>query len=575
MFKQLQRLLVQSYVNSQSLLARSPCACVLSQQISSSTCHIAAQPTVTPDNILQSHIPDIKIPTNVPFHQYLFEKCDLFKDQTAVDEFLTGRKYTYQQLKEKSIKVARGLYNMGYRKGDVVLAFSPNHIDYTVLMLACSTIGVWFSAANPAYTAEELSCQISHSECKAIFTIPFFAGTVKSALDIKSHPHKVKDLFVFGEAQGYQPFDTLLSGDGTTCPDVDIDPVKDVFILPYSSGTTGMPKGVMLTHYNCLANVLQALTSIHVSTEDRALGLLPLYHIYGMTAVQFSVLFSGAAITFLPKFEPETFLKCLQGKKITVAQLVPPLIIFLAKHPVVSAFNLTSLQKVVSGAAPLGAEVTIEFTKRFTHGVTINQGYGLTETSPVTNVDVTGTPGSIGNLVANTQGKIVDLVTNKTLGVGEVGEYCVKGPQIMSGYFKDKQATDQMIEPDGWLHTGDIGYASPEGLVFIKDRLKELIKYKGSQVPPAELEALLLGHPDVQDVAVLGVPDEQCGELPKAFVVKKPGSKVREEELVKYVEDKVAHTKRLRGGVLFINEIPKNPSGKILRRIMRDQYIKS
>ncbi|KAH9519673.1 4-coumarate--CoA ligase 1 [Bulinus truncatus] len=573
MYRQLQRLLLQTYSSSQSLLARSPCVCVLPHQISG--CHIATQPTVTPDNILHSHLPDINIPTNVPFHQFLFDKCDQYKNLTAVEEFLTGKKYTYQQLKEKSVKVARGLYNMGYRKGDIVLAFSPNQIDYTVLMLACATIGVWFCAANPAFTADELNRQVVHSNCKAIFTIPFFAGTVKAAVEIKSQPNNVKDLFVFGEAPGFQPFDNLISGDGLTYPDVDIDPVNDVLALPYSSGTTGLPKGVMLTHHNLMSNCLQALTSIRATTEDRSLGLLPLYHIYGMTAVQFSILYSGSSITFLPKFEPESFLKCLQDKKITLAHLVPPLIIFLAKHPVVSAFNLTSLRTVISGAAPLGAEVTLEFLKRFTHGVSVNQGYGLTETSPVINVDVTGTPGSIGNLVANTQGKIVDLETNKILGVGETGEFCVKGPQIMKGYYKDKSATDQMIEPEGWLHTGDIGYYTKDGLVFIKDRLKELIKYKGSQVPPAELEALLLGHPDVQDVAVLGVPDEESGELPRAFVVKKPGSKVTEEVLIKYVEERVAHTKRLRGGVLFIDEVCKNPSGKILRRIMRDKYLKS
>ncbi|CAL1545805.1 unnamed protein product [Lymnaea stagnalis] len=535
--------------------------------------HMSTSTVVTPDNIIRSPVPDVNIPTDVPFHQFVFEKCDLYKDLPAVDDFLTGRMYTYGQLKTNAIKVASALHRLGYRKGDTVMVFSSNHIDYTVLMIACAANGIWFCAANPTFTPEELSRQLNHSGSKAVFTIAPLAGTVKAAVDNKEFPNKVKNLFVFGEAPGFQPFQTLLDDDGKAFPDVDINPTEDVFTLPYSSGTTGLPKGVMLTHYNCMANCYQALASIQATSEDRCLGILPLYHIYGMVTVQFAVLQGGATLTYLPKFEPESFLKCLQDKKITLAHLVPPLMVFLTKHPMVDGYNLKSLKRVVSGAAPLGAELTHEFQNKFSHGVKVNQGYGLTETSPVTNVDITGTPGSIGPMVANTMGKIVDLETNKILGPGELGEFCVKGPQVMKGYYNNKKATDEMIDPDGWLHTGDIGYFTKEGLVFIKDRLKELIKYKGSQVPPAELEALLLGHPDIQDVAVIGVPDEISGELPKAFVIKKPGSKVTEQDIIKFVEERVTHIKRLRGGVQFVDEIPKNPSGKILRRILKAKYL--
>ncbi|KAH9519667.1 4-coumarate--CoA ligase 1 [Bulinus truncatus] len=306
---------------------------------------------------------------------------------------------------------------------------------------------------------------------------------------------------------------------------------------------------------------------------DRALGLLPMFHIYGMIVVQLSVLLGGASLVYLPKFEPSTFLQCLQNKQISLAHLVPPLALFLSKNPEVLQYSLKSLKRIICGAAPLGPEVTAELLQRLDHDITFNQAFGMTELSPVATVDTSSTLGSVGYLVANTLGKIVDTDTNRTLGVGEVGEICVKGPQVMKGYFNNQQATDQMIEPDGWLHTGDVGFVSSDGLLFMQDRLKELIKYKGYQVAPAELEALLLGHPDVQDVAVLGVPDEESGELPRAFVVKKPGSKVTPESLMKYIEGRVASTKRLRGGVQFIDEIPKNPSGKILRRVIRDKYV--
>uniref|UniRef100_A0A0B7BDP1 AMP-dependent synthetase/ligase domain-containing protein n=1 Tax=Arion vulgaris TaxID=1028688 RepID=A0A0B7BDP1_9EUPU len=329
----------------------------------------------------------------------------------------------------------------------------------------------------------------------------------------------------------------------------------------------------MLTNYSCLANSMQIIASCNLTPEDNCLGLLPLYHIYGMIVVQFSVLLSGASILYLPKFEQETFLRCLQERKITMAHLVPPLIVFLTKHPLVSNYDITSLKKIFCGAAPLGADITTDFLQRFTHGVKLNQGFGMTELSPVSNVDFTCTAGSIGHLVANTKGKIVHLETNKVLPPGEEGEYCVKGPQVMKGYFNNQKATDEMIESDGWLHTGDIGYFNKDGLVYIHDRLKELIKYKGSQVAPAELEAILLGHPNIQDAAVLGVPDDAAGELPKAFVVKKLGSTLSEEEIIKFVEGRVSSTKRLRGGVQFVDEIPKNPSGKILRRVLRTKYL--
>jgi 4-coumarate--CoA ligase len=515
------------------------------------------------------------IPDNVPFHQFLFEKCDEHAHRTALTEFLTGRSYTYSQLKENSVRVASALHRLGFRKGDVVTSFSSNNIDISVLMLACASLGLVYSAANPTFTADDLSRQLEHSGSLAVFTLLQLADTVKGALANRQFTHKVKNVFVFGKSPGFQPFENLLEDNGKAFPDVDINAREDVFTLPYSSGTTGMPKGVMLTHHNILANCIQMNESVRLGVEEHVLGLLPLYHIYGMVIMQYCALGNGSHLITLPKFDPEDFLKCLQDAKIETANLVPSIINFMAKHPMVSKYDLTSLRRVFCAAAPLGEGVTREFLQRHTHGVKLTQGYGLTETSPATNVDTSYKAyGSIGTLLVNTLGKMIDLDTKKSLGPGEQGEYCIKGPQVMKGYLNNQKATDEMVQPDGWLHTGDIGYYTKEGNVYITDRIKELIKYKGSQVPPAELEALLLEHESIADVAVVGIPDERAGELPKAFVVRKNKATVTEEDIVDFVKGKMAPSKRLHGGVQFVKEIPRNASGKILRREIKEKYVK-
>ncbi|GFS23355.1 4-coumarate--CoA ligase [Elysia marginata] len=258
---------------------------------------------------------------------------------------------------------------------------------------------------------------------------------------------------------------------------------------------------------------------------------------------------------------------------IRLAHLVPPLILFLAKHPIVSNYDLSFFKKILVGAAPLGQDLITEVLKRHPNLESIIQGYGLTETSPGLCISTSQTLGSVGPPLPNTLLTIVDPESQKVLGVGEHGEICVKGPQVMLGYYKNQEATDNMITSDGWMYTGDIGYFDEDGMVYVEDRLKELIKYKGTQVAPAELEALLLTHPDIQDAAVVGVPDQAAGELPRAFVVVKPGSDLTEEQVASFVEGKVASWKKLRGGVQFLKEIPKSPSGKILRRVIRADYL--
>ncbi|MGH2652437.1 MAG: AMP-binding protein, partial [Actinomycetota bacterium] len=361
------------------------------------------------------------------------------------------------------------------------------------------------------------------------------------------------------------PFSELLRTNAEP-PDVRIDPADDLAALPYSSGTTGLPKGVMLTHHNLVANLCQTVVLQHVREDEALIGVLPLFHSYGMTVVMNLSLRQGATVVTMPKFDLEPFLRLLQDHRVTRAYLVPPIILALAKHLAVDGYDLSALEVILSGAAPLDAGLAESCAKRL--GCKVIQGYGLTETSPVTHVtndEGTGKPGSVGEVLPNTECKVVDWATGEEVGPGQDGEILVRGPQVMKGYLNNPTATANTIDEDGWLRTGDIGHADEDGFFFVDDRLKELIKYKGYQVPPAELEAVLVGHPAVADAAVIPSPDEEGGEVPKAFVVLK--GKATPDKLMAYVAERVAPYKRIRK-LEVIEEIPKSLSGKILRRVL-------
>jgi acyl-CoA synthetase (AMP-forming)/AMP-acid ligase II len=376
----------------------------------------------------------------------------------------------------------------------------------------------------------------------------------------------VREIVVFGEAEGAVPFAEILASSGPA-PTVTIA-ADDVVALPYSSGTTGLPKGVMLTHGNLVANIAQSEASLPLAAGDVVLAVLPFFHIYGLQVILNGSLRAGATLVVFPRFELEPFLRAVQEHRATWAFVVPPIALALAKHPAVDGYDLSSLAYVMSGAAPLSADLARTVTRRV--GCRMIQGYGMTETSPVTHVNsrspsMETKPGSVGPLVANTEGRIVDPLSGAELGPGAQGEICVRGPQIMKGYLDRAEATAAMIDAFGWLHTGDIGYADEDGDFFVVDRLKELIKYKGCPVAPAELEAVLLTHPAVADAAVIPSPDEEAGEVPKAFVVTRAFA--TPEELMAYVAARVAPTKRVRR-LEIIDQIPKSPSGKILRRVL-------
>jgi acyl-CoA synthetase (AMP-forming)/AMP-acid ligase II len=511
--------------------------------------------------VIRSPFPDVEIP-DVSLTEFALARAGEFGDTAALIDAPTGRTVTYAQLRESVRAVAAGLDERGFRKGDVFAHYAPNLPEYAVAFHAVATVGGINTTANPLLTAEELARQLSDCRARLLVTVP----ERLEAANVAAEQAGVEEIFVYGEADGATPFASLLQAGGEP-PDVAIDPAQDVVALPYSSGTTGLPKGVMLTHRNLVANICQTMVHQRVGDGDRVIAVLPFFHIYGLVVLMNLPLRSGATVVTMPRFDLQAFLRVLQDYRITRAWLVPPIVLALAKQPLVDEFDVSSLKFILSGAAPLSAELEVACGERL--GCRMLQGYGLTETSPTTHSvpdDFAGQmPGSIGPPVPNTECRIVDVATCEDAPDGEPGELLIRGPQVMKGYFNNPQATAVAIDPDGWLHTGDVARVEPDGSTRIVDRIKELIKYKGNQVAPAELEALLLTHPAIIDAAVIGLPDDDAGEVPKAFVV--ASEPVTPEEVTQFVAEHVAPYKKVRA-VELVDEIPKSPSGKILRRVL-------
>ena len=515
--------------------------------------------------IYRSPYPDVDIP-NVTLPGYLFEHAARYTEKAALVDGPTGRTVTYGQLVDAVQGTAAGLAARGFRKGDVFAIYSPNLPEYATAFFGVATAGGVNTTVNPLYTSAELKRQLVDCRAKFLVTIPQFLDKAQAA----AAGTAVEEIFVFGEAEGATPFDALSKGGGDP-PVVDIDPTEDLVALPYSSGTTGLPKGVMLTHHNLVSNLCQTHSVEQLSDAEVLIGILPFYHIYGMVVIMSGAIRAGGTIVTMPRFDLEQFLELLQTHGVTMAYLVPPIVLALAKHPLVDNYDISKLRNILSGAAPLPESVARACIER--HGVMLRQGYGLTETSPVTHAnggdrEIKHT--SVGSALPNTEFRIVDLGTGTDADTGQLGEVWIRGPQVMKGYLDNPEATSDMIDDDGWLHSGDIGYADADGYLYVVDRLKELIKYKGMQVAPAELEGVIQAHPAVADVAVIPVPDLEAGEIPKAFVVLKTDTRATAGEIMAHVADRVAPHKKVRE-LEFIDAIPKVPSGKILRRHLRDR----
>lgn len=510
----------------------------------------------------RSPLPDVTIP-EVPITEHVLRGGRNVPDRLALIDGASGRRYTFQQLDELIHSFAGGLQASGFGKGDTLALMAPNIAEYAIVFHGVAVAGGTVTTINPTYGPEEVRFQLQDAGASRLITIGMFADTAREAIAGTA----VDEVLTLDGAEGTRSALELL---GSPIEQVPVDVHEDVVVLPYSSGTTGLPKGVMLTHYNLVANIEQTLATINLTEDEVALAFLPFFHIYGMQVLMNTCLARGVTIVTMPRFDLEQALSIVQEHRITRFFAVPPVVLALAKHPLVDQYDLSSLKQVFSGAAPLGAELAAEAAARI--GCEVVQGYGMTELSPVSHATPEGDfrPGTSGVTVPNTEIRIVDPATGEDQDVGGRGELWIRGPQVMKGYLNNPEATRATIDEDGWLHTGDVAVVDEHHHVSIVDRVKELIKYKGFQVPPAELEALLIAHPKIADVAVVGVPDDEAGELPKAFIVPAPGAELTEDEVKAHVAEHVASYKQVRI-VEFVDAIPKSPSGKILRRLLREQ----
>jgi acyl-coenzyme A synthetase/AMP-(fatty) acid ligase/pimeloyl-ACP methyl ester carboxylesterase len=482
-------------------------------------------------------------------------------DRPAIIDGVSGRTMSYRELADAVGRVAAALAARGVAKGDVLALLSANCPEFAIMLYAALSIGAVITTINPLTPAHDIARQLEHADARWLATTPQLleqkGRDAAAAAD-------VREIFVFGEADGATPFASLLCED-RAIPSVEVGP-DDVALLPYSSGTTGLPKGVVLTHRNLVASLCQTRTVHRVRDDDVVIAVLPLFHIYGMQVTLNLGLSAGATVVVMPRFELETFLRLVQEHRVTRADLVPPIVLALAKQPIVDSFDLSSLRVVTSGAAPLGADLALACAQRL--GCRVKQAYGMTEFGGGTHIapDVgRDDPESIGPALPGVECRVVDVATGLDVGPGEPGELLIRTPGTMRGYLNNPKATADTIGPEGWVRTGDLVTVDEDGWFRVSDRLKELIKYKGNQVAPAELESLLLSHPAVADVAAIGSPDPEAGEVPMAFVVVR--SPASADELMRYVADRVAPYKKVRR-LQFVDEIPKSPSGKILRRIL-------
>ncbi|MFI6424595.1 AMP-binding protein [Promicromonospora sp. NPDC050880] len=521
--------------------------------------------------VVRSPLPDVEIPS-VSVHEYLFgDITPEDQDRVAVVDGVSGSVTTFRSLLAQIDAVAGAVAARGLGVGDVVALHAPNVPAYVTVFHGLLRAGVTVTTVNALASAPEVTKQLADSGARLLITVS--ALLAAGGAGARGAGLGDDQIVVLDGADGHLSLADLLA-DPHPAPDVSFDPATHLAVLPYSSGTTGRPKGVMLTHTNLVANVAQTL-AIGVGRDDVVPCVLPFFHIYGMTVLLNLALRTRARLVTLPRFDLGQYLGVIQEHRATFLFVAPPIALALAKHPLVGEHDTSSVRAVLSGAAPLDEKLAAAVADRL--GVRVLQGYGMTEMSPVSHCipfdrpDIS--PGAVGLLVAGMEARIVDPATGTEIdqpaqGVSDPGELLCRGPNVMRGYLGNPQATADTLEPDGFLHTGDIVTVDAGGVFRVVDRLKELIKYKGYQVPPAELEALLLTHPGIADAAVIGVPDEEAGEIPKAFVVTAPGATLTEADVVAFVAGQVAPYKKVRA-VEFIEAVPKSASGKILRKDLR------
>jgi acyl-CoA synthetase (AMP-forming)/AMP-acid ligase II len=513
--------------------------------------------------VLHSRFTSRPIP-DVSLAQYVRDAVASRAEEVAVVDGPTGRSYTFRQLLDLSASIANALVARGVAPGDRVAFIVPNLPEVALAYHGVIAAGATAMMVNPLSTPDELAKYFQVGSPRLAITVPPLVAAIRGVAP-------GLPVIALGEAPDTEPLTALL-GDSTTPPAVAIAP-DAVAVMPYSSGTTGFPKGVMLTHRNIIAQCLaiESVTDSDVIVAGApVLAVLPFFHIYGIMAFLTFGLMRGARLVTMPRFDLEQYVQLVRQHQVPLLHVVPPILLGLAKYP--GELKLPHVRAAICGAAPLSAELAAEFTQRT--GAMVYQVYGMTEVSGASHLasrdPAGGKPGSIGRLIGNAEARVVAVETGTDVAPGERGEIWVRGPFVMKGYFENPAATADTIDPDGWLHTGDIGYIDPDGDFWVVDRVKELIKYKGLQVAPAELEAVLLQHAAVADCAVYPQPDDEAGEIPKAAVVLKLGATATVEELMQFVAGRVAPHKRIRA-LRLVDAIPKSASGKILRRVLIGQ----
>jgi acyl-CoA synthetase (AMP-forming)/AMP-acid ligase II len=509
-----------------------------------------------------SRLVDVTIPPG-SLSGYVLRHAAALGGKPAVIDAATGDSHSYAELAAAAGSFGAGLAARGFGRGSVLAILAPNIPEYPVVFHGAALAGGAVTTLNPLWTAGEIAGQLRSSRARWLVTVPALADTAKAAAG------DGLEIIVVGRAPipGTVPYSSLLADSAAPAPV--IDPAMDLVALPYSSGTTGLPKGVLLTHRNLLASMAVLDSVVHLSEDDVALAVLPFFHIYGMNVIMNPALSAGATMVTMARFELGAFLRAIEQYRVTVLYAVPPIVNALARHPAVAGADLSSLRWIMSAAAPLDAGTAAACARRV--GCRVFQAYGMTEASPA----VTATPidddaplDSIGIVLPNTECKVVNPATGQPLAPGQDGELLFRGPQIMHGYLDDPASTARAFDSEGFYHSGDTGHIDDEGRLFLVDRIKELIKYKGYQVVPAELEAILLSHPAVADAAVIGLPAGADGEIPKGFVVLATPAPL--DEISSYLAERVAPYKKLRA-LEAVTEIPRSATGKILRRVLKER----
>ncbi|CAG9862854.1 unnamed protein product [Phyllotreta striolata] len=539
-------------------------------------------------NIMHSESSDVDIP-NVTIPEFILPSLERFEKYVASECATTGRTYTFGQIRGKSKNLNKALrHAFKLQKGDVVGILLPNCPEFGIAVLGVLEAGLTITTMNPIYTPVEISKQLLDSNTKVLITQAQAISTAKAALQLAKKDIPIVAIKRYQNdslPSGVVDFEELVNNE-VSIPDVPYVNSNDIAVLPYSSGTTGLPKGVELTHYSIISNISQIshedFNFYDITTDnyqDVSVTVLPYFHIYGFALNLLNMMHKGCKTVTLEKFSPEIYVSVLKKHRPSLLYVAPPLVLFLISHSGVKSEYFDRLKMLMSAAAPLGLTDEERFIRKVRKEINMCQGYGLTEASPVITMIPNKTKrseknsGGVGKVLPNTLVKFINPEdpSGTPIAAYEKGELLMKGPQVMKGYHNREEETKKAFL-DGWLRTGDIGYYNDENVVFITDRIKELIKVKGYQVAPAELEAIIRDHPLVDDAAVIGIPHPQHGEVPRAYVVPKKNSALDEENVQNHVADKVASYKRLQGGVRILESIPKNTTGKILRRQLKENF---